>query len=399
MIREDKNYDFFHTSVNDTMPYNVFLYWLDDTLLGNNKENTIPFSHSGAVMSIQYAPYINKDELTLFKLKYDTNRYKYKDDGSQLGLDPNVTPYVYRLSSIVNTAENKKGIIQKRLSTFKCYKPQRVAGKRDWRNESKLYQYPYSYAYIYDGITQPLEIKYHLCSQNESELWVRSAVNINADYSLWIKGYKGDTYGELEQFMCTTNKELPCVSNQYAQWLATNKNQMQAQNTNLLNSTITSAVAGAAFSGGNPVVAGGAGLVSLIGGLLGNNITQNATERDMRNLPNNLISRGGDIIHNMQTVAKRVLLMRYRQRDEYMQKIGDYFAMYGYKQNKIMSINTRNRYYYNFIKTLGVNIEGRGIPKEHLEELKSIYDNGVTIWHVGRSGVIIGDYSKDNYEV
>ena len=29
----------------------------------------------------------------------------------------------------------------------------------------------------------------------------------------------------------------------------------------------------------------------------------------------------------------------------------------------------------------------------------SIFDNGVTIWHIDREGVIVGDISRDNYEV
>ena len=73
--------------------------------------------------------------------------------------------------------------------------------------------------------------------------------------------------------------------------------------------------------------------------------------------------------------------------------------MYGYKQNRVMTINTQDRYYYNYIKTVGINIEATNIPRNHLEEIKSIFDNGVTIWHTFREGVIVGDISKDNKEV
>ena len=65
-----------------------------------------------------------------------------------------------------------------------------------------------------------------------------------------------------------------------------------------------------------------------------------------------------------------------------------------------MNVNTRNRYYYNYVKTIGVNLKATsGIPRNYLEEIKSIYNNGVTIWHVDRDNVVVGDYSKDNYEV
>ena len=44
-------------------------------------------------------------------------------------------------------------------------------------------------------------------------------------------------------------------------------------------------------------------------------------------------------------------------------------------------------------------MEGTNIPRSHLEQLKEIFDNGVTVWHIDRNGVTVDDYSMDNYEV
>ena len=73
--------------------------------------------------------------------------------------------------------------------------------------------------------------------------------------------------------------------------------------------------------------------------------------------------------------------------------------MFGYKQNKILTPNIRNRYYYNYIKTVGANLQSNEIPRHHFEQLKAIFDNGVTIWHIDREGVVVGDISMDNYEI
>ena len=73
--------------------------------------------------------------------------------------------------------------------------------------------------------------------------------------------------------------------------------------------------------------------------------------------------------------------------------------MYGYKQNKLMLPNIKSRYYYNYIKTIGINIRGYRIPRSHLEELRGIFDKGVTVWHIENNGVVVGDYSMDNYEI
>ena len=138
---------------------------------------------------------------------------------------------------------------------------------------------------------------------------------------------------------------------------------------------------------------------------LNNQSTQNsinmamAQANDMKSTPNTMISMGSDVYYGLDKGNKKVNLYRFGLTDEYYQKLGDYFAMFGYKQNKVMTINRRNRHYYNYIKTIGVNIKSSGVPRNHLEEIKSIYNNGVTIWHVDRNGVEVGDYSMDNYEV
>ena len=82
-----------------------------------------------------------------------------------------------------------------------------------------------------------------------------------------------------------------------------------------------------------------------------------------------------------------------------MERIGWFFHLYGYKQNRVLLPDVRNRYFYNYIKTENVNLSSSGIPKEHLLKLRMIYDNGVTIWHADRSGVKLGDFSNDNYEI
>ena len=47
---------------------------------------------------------------------------------------------------------------------------------------------------------------------------------------------------------------------------------------------------------------------------------------------------------------------------------------------------------WNYIKTIGANIEGN-IPEDDLNELKAIFNNGVTIWHKASTYL---DYSQDN---
>lgn len=67
-------------------------------------------------------------------------------------------------------------------------------------------------------------------------------------------------------------------------------------------------------------------------------------------------------------------------RYEYAKRIDDYFSMFGYKVNSIKVPETHSRENWNYIQTIDVNIDG-AIPSDDMRKLKSIYNNGVTLWH------------------
>lgn len=65
---------------------------------------------------------------------------------------------------------------------------------------------------------------------------------------------------------------------------------------------------------------------------------------------------------------------------EYAAVIDNYFNMYGYKVNEIKVPNINTRQNWNYIKTIGANIIG-SIPQDDLEEIKKLFNNGITFWH------------------
>ena len=72
--------------------------------------------------------------------------------------------------------------------------------------------------------------------------------------------------------------------------------------------------------------------------------------------------------------------------------------MSGYKVNRVDVPNTRSRVRFNFIKTVGANIVG-SFNQDDLSKIKSIYKNGVTIWHYSATVFYPLDYSYENIEV
>lgn len=77
---------------------------------------------------------------------------------------------------------------------------------------------------------------------------------------------------------------------------------------------------------------------------------------------------------------------------EYAEKLDNYFNMFGYRVNITKVPNVFGRTYFNYVKTIDVNIEGY-IPQTDLQEIKDMFNNGVTFWH--DTGHFL-DYSVNN---
>jgi len=80
-------------------------------------------------------------------------------------------------------------------------------------------------------------------------------------------------------------------------------------------------------------------------------------------------------------------------RPEYAKIIDDYFTRYGYKVNRNKVPNLWGRSSFNYVKTMNCAISG-DIPNDAHRALRSMFDNGITLWHT----TSIGSYT-DNHIV
>ena len=79
-------------------------------------------------------------------------------------------------------------------------------------------------------------------------------------------------------------------------------------------------------------------------------------------------------------------------RAEVARSIDNYFDMFGYKVNRVKIPNVTGRTNWNFVKTIGCYIEA-DIPQGDLQEIKDMFDRGVTFWH---NPTTFADYSQSN---
>lgn len=79
-------------------------------------------------------------------------------------------------------------------------------------------------------------------------------------------------------------------------------------------------------------------------------------------------------------------------RSEVARSIDEYFSTFGYKVNRVKVPNITGRTNWNYVKTIGCYIQA-DIPQEDLEEIKSMFDKGITFWH---NPATFADYSQNN---
>ena len=382
----------------------MYYYLLTETKLkGMQSKNRIPVPPTDSVINVTYFPYLDGETRVLVTpVEFDTKRFPLADN-INLG---NKT--LYRIGDFP--------FDDLKIGTFKRYNIPAAAkearGRFNWKREGKLFQYPFTKLELNDHISTPLEIKPHLynSSTNSQAVHVKHALNNMGMYLMYSPGYKADSTGLIEGVV-TSGLNIPTTSSFYMDYMARNQASLNASRQNaeigMASSAVMGAMSGAALGAKVGTSAGPAG--SIIGGIAGAGLglitgsgayrSSLATERDAKNSPATLRNNGGDVLFNMQVSDGKLYAYRLQYPEEVMERIGWFFHLYGYKQNRVLLPDVRSRYYYNYIKTEGVNVEATGIPKEHLLKLRMIYDNGTTIWHADRSGVRIGDYSNDNYEV
>ena len=387
------------------------------------------------IQSLTYNPFIEVDDMsTIVECSFDSDRYGSPKGG---------IPKCYRMSGF--------DTIDKQLYELNTF-PDNDNGLPTF--EPKLYTFPFRYFMITDYMNTPLVIKPELCENKTLKLRVK-ATNIATEskYNLYVNGYKGDYNGNLNGIVNNSPLMLPVLSSAYSQFLATSSASFNQGNINAMlendltlkqglatnslnyrqNTTnnymqgITSGLGAIAsllslnFGG---VVNGAMGVVQ--SGInqhfntLSNNLNNsqlkeqnklsnfevssmaNAKTTDLLNTPNSIKTTGNDTLFNLVNSNRKIDIIEFGLDFRYKHRIYDYFVKYGYKVNKWEKINVNSRRYFNFIKTNTCNIVGDEIPHEYLEEIKDIFNRGITIWHVD-NGANVGDYSvsqlKGNVEV
>ena len=385
--------------INGQINYYVVLQYRMNALISGDKgKYAIP--PLNAVLGAFYFPYlegeteatstedrtkwINNDELTgnSVIVKYPTNMKITSVNGFDIVENPvsgdTVSGVGYlQPEKILSLPEAE---VNKLLFQFDAYPTVERTTEFNWMNESKCFQYPFRYLEINDGLNGQMFLEPQLLSPKNNEFRIRHSLNPNGTYDLYVKGYKGDDNGISEKLTCG-GLSVPVAKDTYLNYLYENKNQRELFQLNQLTNTITS------LASGNI-----GGMMSVVNAEL----NRTATESDMKNIPPT-ISYGGNYIEGL-TRQEYLQLIPHRVNDDDMNKIALFFHQYGYAQNQLMQPSFKGRKYWNYLQTADCHLKVPNCPKEHLQQLKQIFDNGVTVWHKA-NGEMFENTEKDNVEL
>lgn len=171
----------------------------------------------------------------------------------------------------------------------------------------------------------------------------------------------------------------------YTNWLTQNSVNFSIGNYDINIKPGDAGILGGALSilGGAGLMATGGGSVAGIGSILSGGMQiANSMGEIQRHEKMPPMFKGnvnaGDVTYSSAWLDFTYYQMSVKY--EYAKMIDDYLTMYGYKVNSLETINPHKRRYFDYIKTIGCNIIGN-VPQKDLEEIRGLFDNGLTIWH------------------
>lgn len=239
----------------------------------------------------------------------------------------------------------------------------------------KLLTNPYQYLLVTNNAGNNNILHYERFTGAKAEFDIMGSPNVGASIKLVPKNYLG------------ANQEEGLIMGKYPTCSWSNDMFVNWLTQNAVNVGLSLAGGGATLLGGlvtgNPlgVVGGGTAIASTLGQVYQHSFTPPSASGN---------TNGGDVLTSMGYNTFLFYPMSIKQ--EYAKIIDDFMSAYGYKVNSYKIPNITGRRNWNYVKTIGCNIEGH-LPQPDLQEIKGLFNAGVTLWH---NPATFLDYSQNN---
>ena len=260
----------------------------------------------------------------------------------------------------------------------------------------KMYCYPYSYLRVSNNCGSEVVYKWEDWQDpTHTDFYVRGVLCQGCSIRLIPHLYKGND-PSLQAYDYGLNLgKFPILSwssDYYLNWQAQNGKNNELHMQMGIVSGVGQMIGGVAGILDNNA---GQGISSLTGGAMNieDSIVDAIHERNIAQLTPDQArgnTNSGDLSYSIQKTCFTFSKMSCRR--EYAVMIDSFFSMFGYKVNEVKVPNLTGRSNWNYVRTKGCNIIAN-IPQEDLDEIKAMFDSGITIWH--KTAYFL-DYSQNN---
>ena len=268
------------------------------------------------------------------------------------------------------------------MATTTCSKPTTLNGYTPKNN--KCFCSPYSFLNVTNNSGAVVSYAWELFTSTP-EFVTMGTMSQGCDIKTTPTNYRNaNAAGNYDMSVtCAKFPQLSWNSDYYLNWAAVNTPIVEVQAGMAALSFGVGTIAGMIggdFSGSN---------VGSLGKEVGSIMSQ---IREAKMTPDSAKGNltGGDITFTLERIGFSLQKMTIRY--EYAKMIDDYFTAYGYKVNELKNPNVTGRLNWNYVKTVGCNVTG-DIPQEDLEEIRGMFNRGITIWHNASTFL---DYSQSN---
>lgn len=269
--------------------------------------------------------------------------------------------------------------------------------------ESKLLMYPYTQVLLTDFRGNAVSIKTEYINNSDLELKVKGSLGTSNKVSYGIQDYNFDGNGykseiaDMNALINNTPNDIPVITDMLSAYLQGNRNsinnQLDSAWFNGSMGAIGNAIGMGASIGTNPMGTASSGM-GIISGLVNTQLQIegiHAKKQDIGNVPPSISKQGSNTSYELGNGYDGIYVIKKQIKQEYIDHLEDYFMMFGYKVNSVKVPNFHTRTSFNYVQTKNCMITGN-FNNDDLQELKAIFDNGITLWHTDD----VGNYSLSN---
>lgn len=250
----------------------------------------------------------------------------------------------------------------------------------------KMLTFPFSYFYASNNSGTDVEYRWEDFSSNPS-FQVDGVISQGMSIKAYPTNYKNTSGLGGYNYGLNCGKFPVCAwnSDYYVNWCTQNAiNQPMSVISSLINGGL-GLTAGVVNKSPLSIVSTG---ISVFEGIM------NAVDRRYQAslIPDQ--AKGNDNAGDVNLAEKRFAFTFYPMsiKAEYAQICDQFMSMYGYRVNSVKIPNITGRRNWNYVKTIGCYIDA-DIPQADLQEIKDMFDRGVTFWH---NPSTFADYTQNN---